>query len=269
MKKPKTPQLKVPPILRDLYQDLRDRHLLPLVVLLLVAIVAVPFLLSDDAPKPREAAPRSAPSTATSGAQQASMAVVRAAPGLRAPKKRFEHRRPVDPFGQHHQGAAESQKSVTIESGEEGSAGDGEGEGGGAPTAPPPVTTVRSGIVFFATAAKVQIVRSETTADGKVVHQPPILRDRVLPSTTLLGEKAQIVTYMGPSPKTRNPMFLVADQVTAVFGEGNCLAGTERCQLIELEEGEPEVFVYGENDIRYRLTVLETELVETGRADRP
>ena len=39
------PELKVPDFLRDLYYDLRDRRLLPLVALVIVAIVAVPFLL--------------------------------------------------------------------------------------------------------------------------------------------------------------------------------------------------------------------------------
>ena len=41
----KMPDLKMPQFLVDLYWDLRDRRLLPLVGLVLVAIVAVPFLL--------------------------------------------------------------------------------------------------------------------------------------------------------------------------------------------------------------------------------
>ena len=42
----KMPDFKVPAFVSDLYYDLRDRRLLPLVGLVLVAIVAVPFLLS-------------------------------------------------------------------------------------------------------------------------------------------------------------------------------------------------------------------------------
>lgn len=50
MKRPKGPELKmpemkVPTFLSDLYWDLHDRRLLPLVALIVVAIVAVPFLL--------------------------------------------------------------------------------------------------------------------------------------------------------------------------------------------------------------------------------
>ena len=43
----KLPDLKVPAPLVDLYYDLRERHLLPLVAVLLVAIVAVPIALSQ------------------------------------------------------------------------------------------------------------------------------------------------------------------------------------------------------------------------------
>ena len=44
----KMPELKVPPFLSDLFYDLRDRRLLPLVALVVVAIVAVPFLLGGE-----------------------------------------------------------------------------------------------------------------------------------------------------------------------------------------------------------------------------
>jgi hypothetical protein len=265
MKKLKGFELKPPGVLRDLYQDLRDRHLLALVALLLVAIVAVPFLLSDS-DSAQEPAPRGAARAGGPAAAPARMAVVRANPGLRAPRKRLEHRSPADPFEQQYASPPLSDESVTVE----GSA-EPEGEGGGtdAPIGGPPATTVHSGVIFYATALNVKITRSETKESGEVVHEPPIIRSRVLPTTTLLGEKAQVVTYMGASPKTRNPTFLISDKVTAVFGEGKCLAGTELCQVIELTENEPEVFVYGANAIRYRFTVLGTEIVETGRASRP
>jgi hypothetical protein len=193
-------------------------------------------------------------------------------PCLHNPGKRLDHREPRDPFKQKYVSPPLSEKSVTVESapesGEETASG---AEGGtGAPvTTAPAGTEVRSQVVFYATAATIKITRSETKPDGEAVHEEPVVRPRVLPTTTLLGEKAQVVTYMGASPKTRNATFLISDQVSAVFGEGNCLAGTDRCQLIELKEGEPEVFVYGANDVRYRITVLATEIVETGRADPP
>jgi len=49
------PDLKVPSLVKDLMADLRDRRLLPLVVLLVVAIIAVPLLLADGSSPPAPA----------------------------------------------------------------------------------------------------------------------------------------------------------------------------------------------------------------------
>ena len=46
------PELKTPDFLSDLYYDLRDRRLLPVVALVIVAIAAVPFLLGGDSEEP-------------------------------------------------------------------------------------------------------------------------------------------------------------------------------------------------------------------------
>ncbi len=53
MKRPKGPELKMPEpkapaFLADLYYDLRDRRLLPLLALVVVAIAATPFLLGQE-----------------------------------------------------------------------------------------------------------------------------------------------------------------------------------------------------------------------------
>jgi hypothetical protein len=73
MPKLKGSEMKVPPFLSDLYYDLRDRRLLPLLALILVAIVATPFLLKEDSPEPAPAPPpvagngsRRTPSSSTS-----------------------------------------------------------------------------------------------------------------------------------------------------------------------------------------------------------
>ncbi len=43
----KMPEVKVPQGVSDFYQDLRDRRLLPVIALVVVAIAAVPFLLGE------------------------------------------------------------------------------------------------------------------------------------------------------------------------------------------------------------------------------
>jgi hypothetical protein len=44
----KKPNLNVPPVLGDLYYDFRERRLLPILALAVVAVIAVPFLLGGD-----------------------------------------------------------------------------------------------------------------------------------------------------------------------------------------------------------------------------
>lgn len=258
MKSPKRPEMKVPNAFRDLYQDLRDRRLLPLVALLLVAIAAVPFLLSDPSePKPPPLSPGPG---ATGSAANAELTVVPAAPGLRDPGRRLKHREPQDPFVQKFKGKALSEESIDVESDDEPEAKGSPPDGG------EPPTTVDPGdprIFYFTTAVKVKVVKSVPEPEGGVVRDEVVL-PRVLPATTLMGEKQQVVTYMGLSPKNKQPVFLVSDDVTGVFGDNKCLAGTESCRLIELRVDQPQVFFYGENGVRFRINVLDIEVVRTG-----
>lgn len=294
MKKPKTPELKlselkVPTVLRDLYRDLRDRRLLPLVALVLVAIVAVPFLLSDGG----ESVPPAPTVFATpeGGAESANLSVVKAAPGLRQPGKRLAARRAKDPFRQHFTGSATTSQAVTTETGSAsavvatpvesgGSAVEGGGEpvppaeslppskadGGGANGSPGSKGTAdEDGIVFYTFAADLTITRTETAPSGKKVTEQETRHD-VLPSSVLPGPKSQVVTYMGVSPKTRKPLVLVSTDVTGVFGDGKCVAGTDSCQLLEMKLTFPETFVYGEAGVRYKVNIFKIEPVVTGHS---
>ena len=287
LKLPDLKDLKVPAVVRDLYRDLRDRRLLPLVALGLVALVAVPFLLGDSSEKPPAPAGSTAedPAAAASGAE---LTVVRAAPGLRQPRKRLSHLHAKDPFEQHYvnapvapdptavdsasatsstsgsgvpvEGATDSPaSSVEADSPGGAPAGGGDSDGGG--DAPG-----KGGLVFYAFAVDVKIVRTETKPNGGKDSSELPIREGVLPATSLPGDKQQVVTYMGISPKTHKPLFLVSTDVTAVFGDAKCVTGSDSCQLLELEEKLPETFMYGANAVRYKLTVLDIEPVVTGHS---
>lgn len=91
-----------------------------------------------------------------------------------------------------------------------------------------------------------------------------MVRKKVLPPAPLPGKKADVVTYIGLSPKTRKPLFLISTDVTGVFGEGTCVSGNDACQLIELEPGFPETFVYGEKEDRYKIKVTGVHFIVTG-----
>jgi len=287
----KKPDLKVPGFLVDLYWDLRDRHLLPLVGLVIVAIVAVPFLLggggSEEEETPAIAGASSAPSPEP---RTAKLTVVEAKPGLRDYRERLKEHSPADPFKQRYTSAqlqgtklggggkeASSSSSTTTSTKSssttkvtktENSDGSSttevttETNGGGKPGG-----SGSGGLRLFAFAVDVKIVRTETKPDGSTETNEPEVRHRVLPPASLPSADSQAATYMGISPKTQQPLFLISDAVSALFGEAKCLSGAEACQLIEVAAGMPMTYVYGPNDTRYKITVLKVEPVYAGKAD--
>jgi hypothetical protein len=91
------PELHAPKFVSDLYSDLRDRHLLPLVVLLIVAMIAAPILLSGKG-QTEEAATITPAKAAGAEAADAGFTVVPAEPGLRDSKRRLGHRTALNPF---------------------------------------------------------------------------------------------------------------------------------------------------------------------------
>jgi len=269
----KLSELKMPPFLSDLYWDLRDRRLLPLVGLVVVAIVAVPFLLggkSDEAAGPDRLS-ASPPAVASGGASASKLIAVKAAPGLRNYHKRLSHRSPNNPFKQRYTAPqlAGSELGGELSSTSSTSGGSGESK---ATTTTTTTTTETSGgaapsgeLHYFTVAADIKVVRSETKADGSVVHEKPVVHHRVLPPAPVPGEKQAAAVYMG-ADRNHKPLFLVSDAVKGVFGDGVCLAGATVCQLLELETGVPETFVYGEDGkVRFKITVLKIQLVDAGK----
>jgi hypothetical protein len=303
----KMPDVKAPAVLADLYYDLRDRRLLPVLALVLVAIVATPFLLGQKSETTLSPAVEGAISALRETSRPTSaLTVVEAKPGLRDYHERLRNRKPTDPFrslgggseGSKGEGGSSgssstSSTSTTIStskttetsgsstnsdkasppSSTEGSGGGSGGEGGhsgGANTGGGGSNGGEGGgkkhAVLYSFAVDVQIVHtSGSKADGNKKKSEPEVRKGILPTTVLPGKKKQVVTYMGLSPKTRKPLFLVSTDVSGVFGEGKCVAGTDNCQLIELEPGFPETFEYGEDNERYKFKVTDVKLVIKGK----
>ena len=282
------PKLKAPDFLVDLYWDLRDRHLLPLVALAIVAIVAAPFLLGGDSP-PEEATPTTGASIGSEPVSSAKLTVVEAKPGLRDYRKRLRAQQPVDPFEQRYtapvldgtelggggegSSAGETSTSVTKTSTSTSKTTTKTTNAEGETTVTTTTDDAPGGaspeeIVLFSFAIDVKVMRIATKADGGK-EKTPIHHQRVLAPAALPSEKQQVVTYMGISPKSQKPLLLISDDVTAIYGEGECLSGSDTCQLLEVELGLPVTFVYGPGDVRYKITILDVEPVVAGKAPGP
>lgn len=299
MRGPKKPSLnlsgaKPPQALADVYYDLRDRRLLPLVALALVAIVAVPILLGNDEEAVELPPPAAAAETLEALAKNSSeLTVVEAKPGLRDYRKRLKGT-PTNPFKQRYTGPSGLEKAQLGdgEGGEGGGSGDaggdttvtveGEGDkvtvtetpkpGGAKPGAAPPAA--RPGLTFYNWAINVRIVKKGgKEAAGGGSSSEPIVKKKVLPQTALPGPKAPVLTYMGAARQgkklTGKALMIVSDEVRSVAGDARCLSGEGVCQLLEVEPGFPVVLTYGENEVRYVVNVLRLGLVVTGRSKAP
>jgi len=272
MPKLKGGEMKVPPFFSDFYYDLRDRRLLPLIGLLLLAIVATPILLgqgSDEegpAPRPRAITGGSVP------ASKQSLTVVKAAPGLREYKKRLSHRSPTNPFKQRfHQPQLNGQLNEPTTATTTSATGEATSPTTGGSTTTTTVTTGRTeSLTFFTWGINVWIhkVPKDPEADDEAVTRP-----RVFAQTQLPGPNNSVVTFMGLSrqaaekEKIPRALFSVSDEVTRIVEGGKCLArGSDICELIEAEEGEAITFLYGPGETRYTIKVLKIELIVTGHS---
>lgn len=293
----KMPELKAPAFLADLYYDLRDRRLLPLVALAVVAIAAVPFLLGGEVEKPALPGPGAgAAALEASAGKTSKLTVVEATPGLRDYHKRLRDRSPADPFEQQYTepagGSASanasssgsssspagtfSEEAVTTEgssttvevetggsSGGGGSNGGGSSNGsGGSGGSGPSQGTQLIEFVF-----DVQISHTETTADGKQRMSEPEVRRRVPALAQLPSKKVPVVTVAGLNLHNGKVWFLVSNEVRSLGGDFTCVTRTPAglCELLEIQPGFPLELTYGLDNVLYRLKVTNVDAVAAGK----
>ncbi len=263
----KRPDLKVPNFLLDIYYDLRERHLLPLVAILLVALVALPIVLSKSSSSEAEEA-GTAIATPSTVAPTSSLVVAKATPGLREYRRRLSDRTARNPFKQQGSSAGESSttepasaEEVTISSEpEEISTG---GEGG----QPSPSTggngePPSSGhLKYYSWTIDVRVT---PVSSGK--DKPEASVRHGLPELTMLpSHSVPALTFIGVTKDEKNAVMLVSDKVTGLFGDATCTVGSEACQLIVLEPEIPETVVYGADSRTYRIELLKVSLTETDK----
>jgi hypothetical protein len=249
--------LQPPKIFGDLYADLRDRRLLPLVALLVVAIAAVPFLLGET----DKSVPEVPPVQPAKTRPEASFSVVPASVGLRAYRKRLGYRVARDPFAS----GAEKNKSSSQSRAKESSEGSASVESGATESVESAVaeplipssessnsgeadsTTTKANVVV-----KNQVIGYGVNASlGFIGHVKP--RKEIAPMTKLPSPKNPVVVYVGPNDANTGAIFLMTNNVSAFYGGGRCKLGGQVCQLLELKAGKSATFAYGYGEARYKV----------------
>jgi hypothetical protein len=278
----KLSEVKVPGFLGDIYYDLKERHLLPIVALLIVAIVAVPIMVSksdSEVESPTEAVASGVAESASS--PTAGALVAKASPGLRDYRRRLDHRTADDPF------APMNASSDPTEGGGSSEGGGGSGSAGEEPEAPtdpgftggeapapepspatptpPPLPDEEPGtpgdLTYYSYAIDVRV-----TGGGE--EKKATVR-RNLPELTMLpSRETPAIVYMGATKDGKKAVMTVSPDVESIFGDAKCMLGSDRCQLLVMEPGLPVTFVYGAAQRTYKVELVKVHLVETDKLNR-
>jgi hypothetical protein len=262
-------KLKDNAFLGDLYGDLRDRHLLPVVAVLIAAIVAVPILLRSE--------PEAAPPPPVDAIDEAATAAVPAVlvddPGVRDYRKRLDALQSKNPFE-----AKFSLPSAESSSVEDVSGGSTEVSGGetSVPTGTSSTSTDTSSTSFpsssssdsTAPAVDVEVSEDDSTTvddDGGDGGDPPAekwflyenridvvvgragdarLQENVKPLSLLPGKGSPVLIYMEANVEESKAIFSVSRDVTSSSGDGTCLPSARTCEFLELGIGEQRTFEY-------------------------
>jgi hypothetical protein len=258
--------------LRTLTDQLVERRLWPLALVLVAGIVAVPVLLATgpgDEPAPPPAAAASASTPAASAARAdlaaADTAVVTEAGtgrGLAGAGRR-------DPFVQRGAQAKAKDAPPAAETPSSGS-----GPATTSPAAEPASTESSTGPAPETTApAPIYLQVSVDVAFGRVGRQRP---HRGLPRLTPLPSPADpVVIFLGLVPGTKTAVFLVSSDVHP-DGDGSCRPSRKSCQTVHLKPGGREFFDVADpsgNVVEYQLDYTRATLervqskAEAGRND--
>lgn len=270
-------KIKVPDFLLDLYYDLKDRHLLPLVGILLVALVAVPIALGSSGSEPEESPAPAAPSAVVPQGRAltpSGQLVASSAPGLRDYRRRLRHLEAKDPFAQQYSAPdpAETESSASSTTTTETESFEFESSESSETFTPsePGSHTVPGKLHYYSYAIDVRLypaAESQQAAAPAGTPKPVVRRN--LPELTMLpSRKVPAIIYMGSTRDGKKALMLVSSAVDAIFGDGKCVLGSQTCELLAMEPGLPETFVYGAGAKTYKIELVKIGLVETDKLNK-
>jgi hypothetical protein len=251
---------------RDTWQDLREKRLWPVAVVLALAIVAIPLLLTKSAAQP------AADQTALPApAEDTLVAVTRddgdaASSGTGSALDRFAEGDPFTPPGRI---VAKGDAVATSASTAGPSDGGGTADGGGgseslppasSPDAPVPPPVTRTETKAF------EYVADVTFWNGDRRRQLRGLRKLDM----LPNQSAPVLIFMGTSGQGGNAVFLV-DSTLKTTGEGRCVPDRANCAYVHIGPGAEQIFTTETGDA-YRLRIDEIRRVraqDAGAAANP
>jgi hypothetical protein len=236
--------------LRDLLNDLVEKRLWPLALLLVAGLVAVPLVLAKSSPSGSATPPPPATAAAPASAPAPGEPVVSVAQGSPDSAPLGGHAK--DPFKQQYVPAATTPTTTTSTTASSttstpspsggGSTGSG---GGGATPAPAPKP------VLYAI-AHIDVRFGKAAGTLRTYHD--VARLTALPSA---GNP--IAIFLGMRKDLKTAVFMLSTDVHAQ-GDGRCTPSRSDCEAIELKEGQTELLDVAAND--GKVTQYELDLVK-------
>jgi hypothetical protein len=279
MKKIQTPRL-----LSNLYRDMRDRRMLIPAIALVVALIAVPFVLGKSSSSP----PPLAPAAATGGDGESALepAVLTKQVGVTDYRKRLDQLNSKDPFRRHFMALPKSAKLTTTSSssvtsstttGGTSSSGLSSPSGGSvsggstvsATTTTTPSTGSGSGNSNSSTAGKPASPILYSFRISVAVGPAGDLTDRenVKRTAYLPGKNRPLVSFTGVSEDAKHAIFAVSKDVSAVRGDGQCFPARRTCNFLQLKPGHKASLDYApEGDRTYNLKLRQIKLVPISKS---
>jgi hypothetical protein len=241
--------------LLDLWQDLRDKRLWPVAVVLLLGLVAVPVLLAKPAEEPvAPAVPVAKVPDETKREALAALAQVKLGEDEGANGSTLGVFDPDDPF-KLPKGAIKEDKpdSSAGSPGDDTSSGgtssggtstddDGGSTGGGTTGGGGTGGGGTTGGGQTQTTVYKYVVDVKFTANGRTRHLKGLEKLDMLPN-----ESSPLLIFMGVTAKGSNAVFLV-DSTLEAAGEGRCKPSAAECALVYIGAGSEYVFTEDDGD---------------------
>ena len=245
----------------DAIYDLRSRNLLLVVLMLLIAIVAVPVLVwkssSGNAPSPVSLGAQ----TSAASSQENESAVVAYHPGVRNFKKRLNDLSAKDPFVQQFATSAASGTAIdqvsstgSATAGNSTSISGGAGGGVGGGDGGPGKKTTQTLYTYYVTNVAVG------ESGGALTPHNGINQFQFLPS-----QDKPVLVYLGTTSGGTQALFLVSKDVSSVGGNGTCFPTADDCQLLGLNSGAGADMIYGPDGKTYHLDVTKIKRVTSSK----
>lgn len=252
-------------VLDNTWHDLREKRLWPVALVLVLAIVAIPLLLTKSAPRTAATLPV-APPAETKG--QLSIALDDGAAASTAAGSSLDEFAEDDPFAPPSaiaKGAGDGASATASLAGP--TDGAAKTEGAGTPStgprspdevAPPPVTRTET--------TEYQYVADVTFWNGDKRREIRGLRKLDM----LPNQSAPVLIFMGTSGGGGNAVFLVDSSLEST-GEGTCVPNRSNCAYVHIGPGSEQIFTTDAGD-SYRIRVDEIRRVrarDAGASAKP